>query len=430
MLWTPHGRLRLAPITLLGAVFAMMGTGAAVDPAASSAGRGNAPLLARVSISTADCAEDPNGIWHSISSVGAPEPYADSQGIWTGTEVIIWGGRAASSARYDPARDSWSPMSTVEAPSPRSRADVFWTGSELLVWGGNSLAGGGITNNGARYDPTTDRWTSIPTYPADDVYLMRTEQGSFAVPLQSIWTGSDLIVWSVQYQSNVTTVRIHGRYDLGGRSWTLLGIVHQVDGFRPNRTPTLAVATWTGEEVVFWGVGDGVIRGIRWNPTSEIWSLTNSSGAPPAAYQGNVVAAGNDILAWIRRADGTSIGGVYRPAGDSWRSMNLDGLRGQERRDASYTWSGSEVLVWGGEYRTFPSGAGRSLRRDSASDGMAYDPARDSWRILPDGPGRHKHAAVWTGRQLIVFGGVVGDGRQGAYAAAGGASYTPPCESA
>lgn len=60
---------------------------------------------------------------------------------------------------------------------------------------------------------------------------------------------------------------------------------------------------------------------------------------------------------------------------------------------------------------------GRLLRVRRASlqvfaDGAAYDPATDRWRPLAPAPiaGRHAHDAVWTGEELLVFGGLTATG--------------------
>ena len=67
--------------------------------------------------------------------------------------MIVWGGMGnddviGTGARYEPAGDTWSPIS-VEAntPSARGRHAAVWTGSEMIVWGGEGygsyLASGG-----------------------------------------------------------------------------------------------------------------------------------------------------------------------------------------------------------------------------------------------------------------------------------------------
>jgi len=60
--------------------------------------------------------------------------------VWTGTEVIIWGGttqyggRTNAGSRYNPATDTWTSMSTVGAPRPRSGHAAHWTGTEFLFF--------------------------------------------------------------------------------------------------------------------------------------------------------------------------------------------------------------------------------------------------------------------------------------------------------
>jgi hypothetical protein len=69
--------------------------------------------------------------------------------VWTGTEMIVWGGitfdgglngdALGDGARYDPSTDTWRTMSTIGSPTARFRAGAVWTGIELLIWGGDSL---------------------------------------------------------------------------------------------------------------------------------------------------------------------------------------------------------------------------------------------------------------------------------------------------
>ena len=46
-------------------------------------------------------------------------------------------------------------VSTTNAPSDRSLHTAIWTGSEMIIWGGSN---GGFFNDGARYDPAADTW--------------------------------------------------------------------------------------------------------------------------------------------------------------------------------------------------------------------------------------------------------------------------------
>lgn len=70
---------------------------------------------------------------------------------------------------------------------------------------------------------------------------------------------------------------------------------------------------------------------------------------------------------------------------------------------ATAVWSGRELLVWGGE-------AGSETQR--RADGGAYNPRTAEWRSIPRAPiaARSEHVAVWTGEEMIVWGGVRADG--------------------
>src|SRR4029077_17971043 len=49
---------------------------------------------------------------------------------------------------YDPITDNWRATSLTNAPDARDSHTAVWTGSEMIVWGGFGL---GDLNTGARY---------------------------------------------------------------------------------------------------------------------------------------------------------------------------------------------------------------------------------------------------------------------------------------
>lgn len=71
-------------------------------------------------------------------------PFATGTAVWTGTEVIVWGGmtslggRTNTGSRYNPATDTWTSTSTIGAPDGRVGHTAVWTGTEMLVWGGSN----------------------------------------------------------------------------------------------------------------------------------------------------------------------------------------------------------------------------------------------------------------------------------------------------
>jgi hypothetical protein len=110
-----------------------------------------------------------------------------------------------------------------------------------------------------------------------------------------------------------------------------------------------------------------------------------------------VVWAGDQLLIWgggpgnNPHRDGWS----YDPRGGRWQPLPLAPVG---MSDPHAVWTGREVLVWGTvESHDPPYGA-------APAAGLAYDPARHTWRRLP-APPRPFHglnAAVWTGRELLV----------------------------
>jgi hypothetical protein len=62
--------------------------------------------------------------------------------VWSGNEMIVWGGQDISNVlhndggRYDPMTDSWLPTTTNDVPAARSMAVAVWIGDAMLGFGG------------------------------------------------------------------------------------------------------------------------------------------------------------------------------------------------------------------------------------------------------------------------------------------------------
>src|SRR4029077_8717831 len=114
-------------------------------------------------ISGGACIED---TWSPTELTGTPDPRESHTAVWTGTEMIVWGGDDFPSgkffntgARYNLVTGTWTATSTINAPSPRYSHTAVWTGSEMIVWGGNDENSHPL-NTGGRYNPGLDTWTT------------------------------------------------------------------------------------------------------------------------------------------------------------------------------------------------------------------------------------------------------------------------------
>jgi len=93
------------------------------------------------------------------------------------------------------------------------------------------------------------------------------------------------------------------------------------------------------------------------------------------------------------------VGFAYDPATNRWRRL---APMSSGRIGAVAAWTGTQLLLWGGQVGPL-GGTTTKL----AARGLAYDPARDRWTQLPAAPVRERLDAtsVWTGSELIVWGG-------------------------
>ena len=111
--------------------------------------------------------------------MNAPSARAAHTAVWTGTEMIVWGGtdfgtNFNTGGRYNPGTDSWTATSTANAPSGRYHHTAVWTGSEMIVWGGR-VALGTDTNTGGNIIPAPTLG-QLPALSAHPLRLRDTRQ--------------------------------------------------------------------------------------------------------------------------------------------------------------------------------------------------------------------------------------------------------------
>jgi N-acetylneuraminic acid mutarotase len=341
-----------------------------------------------------------NDVWAPMSTTGAPAPRSGHSVVWTGSRMIVWGGFAPSATStgglYDPASDTWTPTSTLNAPVARSGHVAVWTGSLMVVWGGSATA---PLDTGGRYDPANDSWTATSITNAPSSASSRT----------AIWTGAVMVIWggSVTDPSDgsASYPADGGRYDPAGDTWAPTSML----GVPPGRTGQTPV--WTGSSMIVWG-GSRVEgpefttryldTGARYDPVTDAWTPTSLIGTPRARYEHSAIWTGNVMVIWGGTDANTDFGtgGRYDPVTDDWTGTStLNAPSGRYRHSA--IWTGSAMVVWGG--------ANRLSAPDWCVDtGGTYDPIADTWAAISTVGAPSKrvgHAAVWTGREMLVWGG-------------------------
>lgn len=285
------------------------------------------------------------GAWSLLSQQNAPAARFAHTAVWTGTELIMWGGgfsstgSAGDGARYNPSTGQWTPISTTNAPSARRSHSAIWTGTEMIVWGGSAITQGTPLADGGRYRPATDTWTALPATGAPAARFGHS----------AIWTGTHMIVWA------------------GGTAST-----------------------------------SSLDDGARFDPVTGAWSAL--PGTPPGARRDHsAVWTGTQMLVWGGSTIYAGGGGypdvnAYDPATGAWTTVTTAGTAPTSRFSHAAVWTGSEMLIFGGG--TSSTG--------TLGDGARLDLATKTWTALPatgQPSGRRQLPAVWTGDSMLLWGG-------------------------
>jgi N-acetylneuraminic acid mutarotase len=350
--------------------------------------------------------------WTPTSITNAPDARRYHTAVWTGSQMIVWGGGVYGSpfntgGKYNPSTDSWTPTSTANAPTARQFHTAVWTGSQMIVWGGDY--GGPLLNTGGRYNPTTDTWTATSATGAPDGRVYHT----------AVWTGSEMIVWG-GVDWNIGYFNTGGRYNPNNDSWTASSTTNAPSARQ------LHTAVWTGSQMIVWGGIDNSgysNTGGRYNPNTDSWTATSTATAPEGRVSHTAVWTGSQMIVWGGAYNigftvyNLNTGGKYDPGTDSWAATSTTSAP-EGRGSHTAVWTGSEMMVWGGQ------GDGGYL-----NSGGRYNPTTNAWTATsPNAPdARFLHTAVWTGSEMIVWGGATSAG-PGAYLNTGG-RYNPSTDS-
>lgn len=352
-------------------------------------------LLLLVVAPAAALATQPPGPWRVLPKAPV-RPTDGLSSVWTGKEMLLFGhvtrrakdgavlGRVDVAAAYDPASNTWRRLPSPAPANGFMDTSAVWTGTEMLVWGqGTRVA----------FNPLTNRWRKLPSSK-----LLAVHDGFKLV----VWTGREMIGWGggccgdafddgVAYNPTTNRWRPLARSPLAGA-----------------QNP---VGAWTGRELIVL-VGnrdpDGdtwparLARAAAYNPATNRWRRI--ARLPDARNGATAVWDGREVLVVGGAGDprgGTpgslaTVGFAYNPATNRWRR-----LPPMETGRAAFAaaWTGKRLVLWGGTSRADPPLI--------PPHGLAYDPSSNSWSALPQAPllGRLAPTAVWTGRELIIWGG-------------------------
>ncbi len=345
--------------------------------------------------------------WTSITATGEPSSRNCPTAVWSGDKAIFWGGYDGGNFRndggiYNPAADTWLTTNTTGAPLGRTSHNTVWTGDKMLVWGGNSTSSTGpasiLFNTGGLFDPIYNSWSSVST----------TGAPSRRVSGISVWTNNQYIVWGGYVGNDISpsTTNTGGIYTPSTNTWNTLSTTN---------APSVrgeASSVWTGSQMLVFG-GDDYIAGVTgsayntggmYTVETNSWTSLPTTTAPAVRHDTFSVWTGEKMFVWAGKSHDINTyyntGGLYTPpassAKNSWTVTTITGAPGP-RSYHSVVWTGSKVIVWGG-----------NIGNAAYDDGAAFDSVTNSWSSLAslDAPtARFNHTAVWSGNKLLIWGG-------------------------
>ena len=338
-----------------------------------------------------DCAGD---FWCAITDENAPSARSEHVAVWAGQEMLVWGGwsgtgRLASGGRYNPETDHWIPIGEENAPEARTGASAVWTGSEMIIWGGRNFRGWLPT--GGRYNPESDSWELLPDANAPEA---RTEYSA-------VWTGQEMIIWGGISRNSGTGAR----YNPDSDAWTTMARGPWSDRYH--------TAVWTGEEMLVWFgryTFTATEEGHRYDPAENEWDdRVSNEGGPNRARNYSAVWDGTAMIIWggtmwvDEITVPTETGARYHSRMDRWITIStVDAPVAPEGFAPIALLGDGEVFFWMGDR------------------GARYDFNADAWRMMNPFNQPSGGTAVWTGSEMIVWGG-----RDESEPLASGARYVP-----
>ena len=336
----------------------------------------------------------------------------DHTAVWTGDAMLVFGGQGGDLApgAYDPVTNIWTKLALAPVAG-----HAVWTGSELVVIPKNN----DVDKLGANFDPKTNKWTTHKSlFPLE-------KRVNFAF---GVWmpTTQEVLVWG-GYRKNCPCNLANGAaLDVKSGTWRVVAAspLEPRDGYRPPGV------VWNGSRVIVYGGGN--YSGGRfedaatYDPVTDTWATLPQSpqsgfthlAANAIGVSGELAAFwGGDLFDGVNFNYPAKDGAIWDDMAKSWTAIPAIPSGGPfDAHNKGATWSvGKTFGLWGG--RTLKNG----FQLDDT--GHIYDAATKTWTALPPGgpSGRTGVVAVWTGSEVIIWGGEAGnDGLQ-----ASGKIYRP-----
>jgi N-acetylneuraminic acid mutarotase len=276
---------------------------------------------------------------------------AQAKAVWTGTEILVWGGYFNSATnngfRYNPGTNLWTAIPETNQPSARYGFAMQLVDNQVVVWGGTAVFGGSVLNNGAVLNLATNTWTAISNTGAPSARTGFTSVVNTSQKTMIIWGGRGAIM------ENTGAV-----YDPVTNSWSAV----TTTGAPVARD--FHTAVWSGTEMIVFGgrdvSGNPFNSGGRYNPVANTWTATSTTGAPARAV---ISSAWTDTRMLVSGGTTGNSNGpdywdnayLYNPVSNSWSAA---GDMGVAKGSHLSIRAGNIIIVIGGVTSIYNTASG------------------------------------------------------------------------
>jgi hypothetical protein len=344
-------------------------------------------------------------------------PYAgrtDTATVWTGNELIVWGGTTARvnpqllfdvGTAFDPETGTWRNLAPPPL-SPRAGTTAAWTGHDVFLWGGGNGGPAIVFADGALYDPPRDSWRALPPSPLS----ARTDAEAF-------WTGKEVIVTGGVHRigdAPESAPLDSAAYNPKTNRWRVLPRMP----IPSHHDVAFTESLWIGTRLLVWqfwevpaatqpalGPQAAGVDMVSYDPRTNRWrTIPNRKNMPrgvtdPVWTGRDVIVPPSSVWCGCVGLQGTEGGFRYDPRTNRWRPLAAGPL---DNAPGRAVWTG-RALVTINTSTTVVAGAGRDSLEPG--DGAAYDPRTNRWYTLRRPPYALDDGApaiVWTGRELLI----------------------------
>ena len=295
---------------------------------------------------------------------GPLDPRLSADLIWTGEEMIVWGGKQArdglttlvDGAAFNPDTDEWRTIATFPLQGPQATRAV-WGDGEMIVVSHNGTFG---------YDPESDSWRTIANgvVPSEWPDRMLYHEGNVYV-----WARSSLI--------HELTLETGQWRPIEGPEMPMLtsqysGVVRSTNGW-------LVAVT---EDADFCsGRRYSQLVGETWAPLPDMTLATDVDSDCSTANQSASVS--NGLVIW---EDESHPSAIYSASTNDWRELPPIPLGGMEGPAGPVPMGADHFLVprWG--------------------EAAVFDATTEEWtRVLLPGHGTDAEM-IWTGEEILAWG--------------------------